>query len=90
MIANTIVFLQGVSAVGAWAAGLFFFRFYHESRDRLFAYFAAAFWLLALSWTLLGPFTPTAEARPYIYALRLVAFVLIIVGVIEKNRAPRR
>lgn len=83
---NFIVFLQGVTAAGAWAAGLFFFRFWEESRDRLFLYFGAAFWLLALSWSLLGLFSPTEEQRPYIYALRLLAFVLIIVAMIDKSR----
>ena len=71
---------------GAGVAGLFFLRFWRQSGDRLFAYFAGAFWLLALSWTLLGLVSPTAEARPYIYALRLVAFLLLIAGMIDKNR----
>ena len=82
-------FLQGVAAAGALTAGLVFFRFWRESRDRLFALFAAAFWLMAFCWALLGIFSPTDEARPYIYAIRLVAFVLIIVAMIDKNRAPQ-
>lgn len=86
---NVVIFLQGVSAAGAWAAGLFFLRFWQESRDRLFAFFAAAFWLLALSWTLLALISPTEESRPYVYGLRLVAFLLIIAATVEKNR-PRR
>ena len=81
-----IAFLQGISATGAWVGGLFFVRFWRESRDRLFAFFAAAFWLLALSWTLLGLFSPTEETRPYIYAIRLVAFLLLIGGIVDKNR----
>jgi hypothetical protein len=86
---NLVIFLQGVSAAAAWAAGLFFLRFWRDSGDRLFVYFGSAFWLLALSWSLLGLFSPTEETRPYIYGLRLVAFALIIAATIDKNR-PRR
>lgn len=82
---NLIVFLQGVSATGALVAGLFFFRFWRDSGDRLFAFFGAAFCLLSLSWTLLGLVSPGDEARPYIYAIRLVAFLCIIAGMIDKN-----
>jgi hypothetical protein len=82
-----IPFLQTVSATAALAAGLFFFRFWRESRDRLFAFFGAAFWVLALSWTLLALIDPSDETRPYVYAIRLVAFLLMIAGMIDKNRS---
>jgi hypothetical protein len=82
-----IVLLQGVSATGALVAGLFFFRFWRDSGDRLFAFFGTAFCLLSLSWALLGLINPGDEARPYIYAIRLLAFLLIIVGTIDKNRS---
>lgn len=84
-----LAFFQGVAAAGAFSAGLLFFRFWRDSRDRLFALFGTAFWLLAFSWALLGIFSPTEEARPYIYAIRLVAFLLIIVAMVDKNRATR-
>jgi hypothetical protein len=80
-----IAVLQAIAATGAWVAGLIFLRFWRESSDRLFAFFGMAFWLLALSWLLLSVSSPTEEARPYIYAVRLVAFLLIIGGMIDKN-----
>ena len=89
MSPDALPFLQGISATAAWVGGLFFFRFWRESHDRLFAFFGAAFWLLSLSWALLGLFSPTEETRPYIYAIRLVAFLLIIGGIIDKNRGGR-
>lgn len=85
MIPGQIAVLQAIAATGAWVAGLIFLRFWRESSDRLFAFFGAAFWLLALSWLLLSVSSPTEEARPYIYAVRLVAFLLIIGGMIDKN-----
>ena len=81
-----VIFLQAVSATGAWVAGLLFFRFWRESHDRLFAFFGAAFWLLSLSFVLLGVFSPTDDTRPYIYGIRLVAFALIIFAIVDKNR----
>jgi hypothetical protein len=88
-VTDSIVFLQGLSAMGAWASGLFFLRFWRDSRDLLFGFFGAAFWLLALSWTLLALISPTEESRPYIYGLRLIAFSLMIAGMIVKNREAR-
>jgi hypothetical protein len=90
MTDSLVIFLQGICAAGSWAIGLFFLRFWRDGRDRLFACFGVGFWLLAVNWTLLGLTSPTEETRPYIYALRLAAFLLIIVGVIDKNRAPSR
>jgi hypothetical protein len=83
---TAIAFLQAVNATAALIAGLFFMRFWRDSRDSLFAFFGAAFWLLALSWALLAFVGPTDESRPYIYAIRLVAFGLLIVGMVNKNR----
>lgn len=84
---DLVIFLQSVSTMGGWVAGLFFWRFWRDSADRLFAFFAVAFWLLAVSWMLLALFDPTDEARPYVYAIRLVAFGLIIIGMLDKNRS---
>ncbi len=86
MNTGQIAVLQAIASTGAWVAGLIFLRFWRESGDRLFAFFGTAFWILAASWLLLSFTNPTEEARPYIYALRLVAFLLIIGGMIDKNR----
>jgi len=83
---DLLIFLQGIGSTAAWINGLFFLRFWRESRDALFAFFGAAFGLLGLSWALLALVAPTQETRPYIYGLRLVAFLLIIAGIATKNR----
>jgi hypothetical protein len=85
-----VPFLQAVGATAAWFNGLFFFRFWRESRDELFAFFGGAFWLLGLSWAFLSVFSPGEDARPYVYGLRLVAFLLIIVAIVRKNRRQGR
>jgi uncharacterized membrane protein len=89
MTEGLVPFLQAVSATLAWVSGLMFLRFWRESRDSLFVFFGAGFWTLALSWALLAMTSPTGEAQPYIYAVRLLAFLLIIAGMIQKNRRPR-
>ena len=81
-------FLLGLIVMACLVAGLFFLRFWRKTRDRLFAVFALAFWLLALNWTLLA-ITARDEVRPSLYGIRLLAFVLILVGIVDKNRASR-
>ena len=83
---DVAIFLQGLSSMGAYTSSLFFFRFWRQSHDSLFAFFSGAFALLGLSWSLLALFSPVAEAAPYIYSLRLLAFGLMIVATIKKNR----
>ena len=85
MTHDYVIFLQTVAATCAGISGLFFLRFWRTSRDPLFVFFSAAFWLIALSWALLALFSPQEETRPYLYVLRLVAFSLMIVGIITKN-----
>lgn len=89
MTSLLVVVLQAVAATVALVIGLVFLRFWRRSADTLFALFAAAFWLLALSWFLLALLSSTGESRPYIYGIRLVAFLLIIVAIMQKNRRVR-
>jgi hypothetical protein len=81
-----IEFLWGATAMGCFSAGVFFLRFWLNARDRLFLLFALAFATLALNYVLLAAFRATDEARHLVYAVRLVAFGLIITGVVDKNR----
>ena len=83
------IFLLGVIAVACAAAGLFFLRFWRTTRDRLFAIFAIAFWVLGLNWAALAVIKQD-EARTWLYVIRLAAFVLILVGIIDKNRPRTR
>ena len=89
MNGNLTAILQAMTATGAWVAGLLFFRFWQDTADRLLVLFACAFWLMSASSLLLAILDPTDEARPYVYAIRLVAFLLIIVAVVDKNRSHR-
>ena len=81
-----IVFLQGAVAMGCAVAGLFFLRFWRESRDRFFLQFAFAFWVLAISYIMLGTILMATEWRVYVFVVRLLAFCLIIFAIFDKNR----
>lgn len=75
-------FLSGVLTTGYAVAALFFFRFWRESRDRLFGFFAIGFVVLGVQRTLLA-FVPPGEI---LYVIRLIAFLLIAAAILEKNR----
>ena len=81
-------FLLGALFLASWATALFFARFWRDSRDRLFLVFAMAFLVLGVDFLVRGIWQPSSETRHYFFLVRLVAFVLIIVGIVDKNR-PR-
>jgi hypothetical protein len=83
---NVVVFLQGATAMGCVIVGAFFLRFWNQSRDRLFAWFAVAFWVLAVSYLVLGTVAFATEWRVYVFVIRLIAFCMILYGIFEKNR----
>ena len=87
MMPQATVVMQGMCAATAMAIGFFFWTFWQDSRDRLFLYFAIAFWLMSPGWILLGLLSPAAESGPYVYTLRLLAFLLVIAAIIDKNRS---
>lgn len=78
--------LSGVLVALDAVAGLFFLRFWTVSRDRLFAMFAAAFWILGIQRLLLAVTRNIFEDQAIFYSLRLLAFVIIIVAIVDKNR----
>lgn len=73
--------MSGVLVMGYAVAGLFFLRFWRDTRDRLFGYFAVSFFLLSVQRMLVA----TTESLP-VYGIRLIAFVLILWAIIDKNR----
>jgi uncharacterized membrane protein HdeD (DUF308 family) len=74
--------------VAAYAvAGLFFLRFWTETADRLFGIFAIAFWMLGVQRLLLALDLDPTDGHVWVYLLRLLAFVLILGAIVDKNRA---
>ena len=82
-------FLMGAIAMGSWVAALFFLRFWRDTRDRLFAIFSAAFLLLGTTRIGLALTNSGSEPHTSWYWVRLVAFALILVAIIDKNRPAK-
>jgi hypothetical protein len=79
--------ISGALSMAYLVAAMFFLKFWSTSRDRLFALFASAFALLALQRIVL-PYAPD-HLNWLVYSVRVVAFLLIIVAIVDKNRAGR-
>ena len=83
-------FLLGAIAAGTLIAALFFLRFWRQTRDPLFLLFAIAFALEGTSRVLLATEPDPSEGRPLFYLIRLLAYAIILAGIIQKNvRAGR-
>jgi hypothetical protein len=81
--------IAGILGAGYAVAALFFLRFWRTTRDRLFALFALAFALLAVERVADVVARATvkidAELPFWVYLLRLAAFLLIVVAIVQKN-----
>lgn len=89
-MANTFnLLISGALTLGYLMAGLFFYRFWRESRDRLFLLFAVAFTILALQRFGLSIDDQHEERRMLLYFLRLAGFLLILAAILDKNRSAK-
>lgn len=79
-------FLYGGLTVMCVAIGLFFLRYWYLQRDRFFAWFMVAFWALAGGWGVHLVHATSSESGAHVYIFRLVAFLLIIIAIVDKNR----
>jgi hypothetical protein len=83
-------FLLGATTMGFWVAGLFFLRFWLQTHDRLFAIFALAFWILGINRFVFLLLIQADEASSLpLYVVRLLAFSLILVAILDKNRSKK-
>lgn len=81
--------MLGATVMGCILAAVFFARFWATTRDRFFGFFTAAFVLLAVNWVRVLQVHASNESRHLVYLFRLVAFVLIVIAIIDKNRRSR-
>jgi hypothetical protein len=82
-----IELLSGALLSSYAIAGVHFLRFWKRTGDRLFAHFAIAFWLFALNQLASAIPVVVDETSGYEYLLRVLGFIVIIVGIIDKNFA---
>ena len=84
-------FLLGVIVTASLTAAGFFWRFYRQTRDKLFFAFALAFAIEGINRMAFLVVDKPSEGSPIIYMVRLVAFLLILGAIVAKNRdSPSR
>jgi hypothetical protein len=79
-------FIMGAIFMSSLAVAVFFQRFWRDTGDRLFVIFSVAFVLLAITRMGLALSSASLESHTYWYWVRLAAFLLILVAIIDKNR----
>jgi len=82
--------LIGAAAAASSVVALFFLRFWRQTRDALFLWFAIAFATDAATRLLEGLSPVSDEQEPFVYIPRLITFALIILAIIQKNRPSQR
>jgi Family of unknown function (DUF5985) len=87
---TVLAVVSGTIVMGYVVAGLFFLRFWRQTRDRLFLIFALAFFVLGVQRLALALSASPVEARTDLYLVRLFAFLMILLGIVDKNRTRSR
>ena len=78
-------FLLGVIATSSLIAGVFFLKFWKKTGDSLFLAFGVAFLVEGLNRCAVLFLAKPNEGSPYIYIVRLLAFLLILAAILHKN-----
>ena len=78
--------ISGAIVMGYVVASLLFYRFGIKTQDRFFHIFAIAFGLLGIQRLLVAIDTRAAEHQVPFYLLRLMAYMLILWALYDKNR----
>ena len=79
-------FLLGIIATTSIFAGIFFLRFWRDTRDSLFLAFALAFLIEGVNRSFRIFFAHPNEASPWVFVVRAFAFLIILAGIVNKNR----
>ena len=90
MLTHLESLLDGARCLTCLAIALFFVRMGMRSRDRLYHAFSFAFVLLAANAVIVGLYTGAGDYQAFVFLPRLLAFVVIIVAIFDKNRPRRR
>jgi hypothetical protein len=80
-------FLLGVIVTASLAASAFFYKFWKQTRDKLFLGFSAAFAIEGFNRVAFLFVVHPDEGNPIIYTVRLFSYLLILAAIVNKNRA---
>lgn len=79
-------FLSGATMSAFVVAAMFFLKAWRTTRDRLFFLFAIAFWLMAAERVAFSVLRLVGEQELKVYVIRLVAFTILAIAILDKNR----
>jgi hypothetical protein len=79
-------FIMGAVGMAHFVAGLFFLKFWTKTRDRFFAMFALAFWVLGINRVVML-LTQDYDEHQYTYWVRFIAYLIILLAILDKNRS---
>jgi hypothetical protein len=82
--------LLGAIGMAALVIAMFFVHYWRTTRDRLYLFFAASFAVQGFDRFVQGLSIDAADERVAVYLLRLIAYLLIIAAIVDKNRSARR
>lgn len=87
---SLVDFFSGAVTFGYIVASFFFVTFWQRTHDRLFINFAVAFALLAVNQVFVFALGYADDRGGYAYVLRVLAFMLILLAIADKNASRRR
>lgn len=82
--------MLGATAMACFTVSLFFMRFWKTTGDRFFLYFAISFCIEGFDRIILGLTHQSNEQEPLSYSIQLLAFLVILFAIIDKNRKRNR
>jgi uncharacterized membrane protein HdeD (DUF308 family) len=82
--------ITGMIAMASLIIALFFLRFWRNTRDRFFLYFALSFGIEGVHRIVATMTFDETEDSPLHYLVRLLAYGLIIWAILEKNLPSRK
>ncbi|HEY0819075.1 MAG TPA: DUF5985 family protein [Rhizobacter sp.] len=77
--------MLGAIAASSFAISLFFLKYWRSSRDRFYLLFSASFLIEAVNRAALG-LIGASEHELVHYAIRCLAYSLIVIAIWDKNR----
>ncbi len=82
--------MLGVIATTSITAAVFFLRFWRRTHDSLFLAFAVAFLIEGVNRIAVLEVDRPNEGSPWTYIVRLIAFLIILAGILNKNYGTDR
>jgi hypothetical protein len=81
-----VPYINGALSAIWLTAALFFVRYWLLAKDELFLWFASAFLTFAAHSVIRTFDVAASDHAHFIYLIRLLGFVMILIGILRKNR----